>query len=452
MRLTSLFVLQLLLVFAFVLFGTFVSNNVNLDGQWANGNVKFIVKDSASSNKSRGHQQYAIPKFMKIVQNDNFEKHFVMLQESVSISSDISDTMAIRRICFRDGIHSNVAQRAYDNNNKTEDYRDFAACACQPEWHGDTCSEPEIVWRAFMTSREPLHPSPSITHHAHNMFYIIQLVTSINMETLEIQLLELMDIVNVFILCDPIATSDASLLMRHRMNEGFLRSQHDRVLLLRDDTCSGANIYRQMRRIFTNQMRSTDILIYGASDEILNRRALMYFKWHNNWHQPVRFRLKWNVYGFFFQHPDNTTIRSIVCQLNVLEQFYKSDPDRILVNPHSPTILVIGDLNHYGGWYCEYCHQPIDIIRKLQLDSKLLNNTANVHRHRHPVINIEYVQNLIHDGKYIDGRTELRKLRHYDTNYYQPEAVAKNRWKFDNIAINLFASWDDDLDSNLGDY
>jgi beta-1,4-mannosyl-glycoprotein beta-1,4-N-acetylglucosaminyltransferase len=271
------------------------------------------------------------------------------------------------------------------------------------------------------------------------------------METFEIQMLELIDLVNVFVICDVVKADDLSLLMRHQMKNSFLSKYKAQVLLLKDDSCSSSNVYRQMKKIFLSQMRPLDVLLYGHGDEILNRKAVNYFKWHNNWHQPLRFRLKWNVYGFFFQHPDNTIISSLACQLNVLEQFYKSDPDFILANNHSPTIPTVGDLNHYGGWFCEYCHQPIDIIRKLHLDSKILaNKTSNPLKgtyHRKPVINIEYVQNLIQYGHYIDGKLELNKLRHYqDAKYFTPESVAKNRWKFDNIVTNFYSSWDDDLD------
>lgn len=305
-----------------------------------------------------------------------------------------------------------------------------------------------------MASRQPMNQSPKLTRHPHNIFYIINGVTSINLETLEIQLLELIGVVNLFVLCDLIKVEDPSLLMRHQMNKGFLNTFKDYVLLVKDESCSSANIYQQMKKILGSQMRSSDVLVNGHSDEVLNRKAVHYLKWHNNWHQPLRFRLRWNVYGFFFQHPENTVISSVACQVNVLEQFYKSDPETILANRQSPTVVTVGDLNHYGGWFCEYCHQPIDIIRKLHLDSKLLANKSSdplkEMYHRKPVINIEFIQNLIQYGLYIDGKLELHKLRHYqDTKYFTPETVAKNRWKFDNIVTNFYSSWDDDLD---GDY
>lgn len=390
---------------------------------------------------------------MKVIKNDDFHNHFITIQEEVAISSDIPERLQIQKVCFKEGIHE-PNRASQDVNNKTEDNGDFPACSCRPEWHGNACSEPEIIWRAFMASRQPMIKPPTLTRRPHNVFYIISGVSSVNMETLEIQLLELVEVVNLFVLCDLIKVDEPSLLMRHQMNKGFLETFSDRVLLVKDETCSSLNVYRQMKKIVGSQAHPLDVLIYGRSDEILNRKAVNYFKWHNHWHQPLRFRLRWNVYGFFFQHPDNTIISSIACQINVIEQFYSSDPEKILANHHSPTILTVGDLNHFGGWFCEYCHQPIDIIRKLHLDSKLLANKSSdplkETYHKKPVINIDYIQNLIQYGLYIDGKLELQKLRHYqDTKYFTPESVAKNRWKFDNIVTNFYSSWDDDLD---GDY
>ena len=454
-RLSSLFLIHLLLIFAFVLFGAFVSNSVDVNESWTGGNVKFIAKDSptTSQSKYKSQQQYTTPTFLKLIKNDEFHNQFVTVQQEVAISSDIPERLQIRKICFKEGVHESH-RASQDVNNKTEDNIDTAACACRPEWHGHTCSEPEIIWRAFMASRQPMIKPPAFVRRPHNVFYILNGVSSVNLETLEIQVLELADVVNLFVICDLVKLDDPSLAMQHQMNKGFLDTFRDRMLLVKDETCSGANVYRKMKKIVGSQIRSLDVLIYSHNDEILNVKAINYLKWHNHWHQPLRFRLRWNVYGFFFQHPDSTIISSTACQINVLEQFYWSDPEKILSNHHSPTILTVGDLNHLGGWFCEYCHQPIDIIKKLHLDSKLLANKSSDPLkdtyHRKPVVNIDYIQNLIQYGQYIDGKTELQKMRHYqDTKYFTPDSVAKNRWKFDNIVTNFYASWDDDLD---GDY
>ena len=495
LRLLSLFFIQLTLIIAFILFGSLLSNSNNSlevgeTAQWS-GNVKFISKARALGDSNINKTlPYVTPTFMKIIKNDDFHKHFYVIQHQVPYSSDIKEQLNVQNICYKEGTtHRHKERRAFDLTNDINNKTDYessdndnemssAECNCYPEWHGENCGQPEIVWRAFMTSRQHQPKPPNFVKQAHNIFYIINRVSNINIETLEIQIMELINIVNLFVLCDLVKSDDAESLLRHQMNTGFFELHRKQILLIKDETCSAKNVYHLMKKILRTQMHSSDVLIYSQSDEILNKKAINYFKWHNNWPQPVKFRLKYNVYGFYFKHPDSTIIGSVACQLNVLEQFYKSDPDLILTNQHNPTILVIGDLNHIGGWFCEYCYQPIDIIKKLHLDSKIrgainassTNNNNNLNNnnifltdnpsdpqqtqyHKQSVVNIERIHTLIQTGLYIDGKLSLIKLKHYnEIKYFTPDYVAKTRWKFDNIVTNLYASWEDDLDGQFNEY
>jgi beta-1,4-mannosyl-glycoprotein beta-1,4-N-acetylglucosaminyltransferase len=448
-RLPGLICLQLTLIVVFVLFGLFISNSIELNDTWNDGNIKFI-KNSAeklTDEKNPTQNFYSTPTFMKIKKNDDFKSIYHMSHRTISISS--KESFKTPQICFNEGTES-TSNRAspVQVTNKTENEEDFdsqSSCLCKPGWHGGSCSEPEIIWRAFITSRLPMNQAPTFTRNPHNVFHIISNITFISLETLEIQILELYEVVNVFVLCDLTVFEDPSLLIRHQLRKGFLQKYLDRILLIKDSTCSRASIYRHMKKIFGSQLRPMDVLIFGNNDEILNRKAVNYLKWHNHWPQPLIFRMRWNVFGFFWIHPDNTISSTVACQTNILEQVYKSNPDNILKK--SSDHLKVGDLNHFGGWFCEYCYQPIDIIKKFHLDSKLNKSSISLlskNYHRKPTINIEFVENLIHQGIWIDGKTQLKKIRPYDdTKYFVPESVAKNRWKFENLVTNFYASWDD---------
>lgn len=444
--------LQLIVVLIFILLGTLISNNVEItQDSWIDGGVKFIKNASEKSlnlEKNEKLKIYSTPTFMKIKRNVEFNREFHVFQRNVQFSSDVSDRLQTTHNCFIKGTESSLNRALQEETNKTEngDF-DSSPCICKSDWHGSSCSEPEIIWRAFLKSRQPLSKPPKITKNPHHVFYVISNVSLVTVETLEIQMMEIADIVDVFVLCDLISTDEPTLLIRHHMNSGFLKTLHEQILLIKDVTCSRINILRQMRKIFGSQMKPLDVLIFGNTDEILNKRAVDYMRWHNHWPQPLVFRMRWNVFGFFFQHPENTILSTFACQLNVLEQVYKANPDNII--KRKSQLLTIGDLNHFGGWFCEYCYQPIDIIKKLHLDSKLLANKSstsllNGNYHRKPIINIEFIQNLIQQGIYIDGRTTLSKVRSYENEkYFVPECVAKNRWKFENVVSNFYASWDD---------
>jgi beta-1,4-mannosyl-glycoprotein beta-1,4-N-acetylglucosaminyltransferase len=340
-------------------------------------------------------------------------------------------------------------------------------CICKPEWHGVDCGQPEIMWRAFITSKYPLNLSTGARKQPHNIYYMIQ-TTALSLETLEIQIMELVDIVNLFIVCDlvdnsnnrkytnntrgrkrlllsPIMSYDNEndRLFKHHRDTGFLKTIKHKIVLINDTKCTARNVYQKFRKLLSlSDYRKEDIMIYSKESEILNRKAINYFRWYDNWPQPVKFRLKWVVYGFFWQYPENTIIGSVVSQLGILEEIYKSDPERMF-KVHKPG-LIVGDLNHFGGWFCQYCAQILDIIKKLQYDKHSIA-TANYQT----TVNTEYIQNLIATGLYIpsqgsDGKIGLIKLRRYSDKYYSPDYVTKYSWKFDNIVINLFAKWEED--------
>lgn len=417
----GLFSLQLFLIVIFMIFGSSFNNNSNDLDQLS---VKFI-----------GHE---ITNVTESAESDNE----IFFSRIVPIAGNFHEKFheSSQKVCFIEGTDQRTIKNGTEDKTERNSY-----CKCLPEWHGKDCGQPEVLWRAFMTSKVPIKLSLP-RRVPHRVFYIIQ-TTGSSIETLEIQIMELFDIVDLYILCDlskkPKYPED---LFKQQMNTGFLKNIHNKILLIEDKTCTPKNIYKKMKFLIDrNSIRADDVLIYSQSDEILNRKAINYLKWYDDWPQPVRFRLKYTVFGFFWQHPESTILGSCVSQINVLEEIYKSDPNRVL--SVKKTGIITGDLNHFGGWYCRYCYQPIDIIRKLEYDSKNIKlDTKRIFLNNKQVIDAEYIQNLIANGLNIDGKMSLVKLHRFSDKYYLPEFVSNNSWKFHNIVINLFASWDDDYE------
>uniref|UniRef100_A0A182QLJ3 Beta-1,4-mannosyl-glycoprotein 4-beta-N-acetylglucosaminyltransferase n=1 Tax=Anopheles farauti TaxID=69004 RepID=A0A182QLJ3_9DIPT len=325
-------------------------------------------------------------------------------------------------------------------------------CRCNPQWHGADCGQPEVIWRAFITAKLPpargVDQSATPRPVARNLFYIVQ-STYISVEVLEIQLMELADQVSLFVLCDRVSVDQQqqqASFAHHLDGTDFLRSLHpDRLLLVSDATCSTRNMFRKLQKYTTKgALRADDIVLISGTDEILNRKAVAYLRWYDNWPQPVRFRLKHNVYGFFWQQPggNSTVIGSAAVQIRTLREVYGSDPERVLAIEQP--VLLIGDLNHFGGWYCRRCYQPGSIV---QYYEHRASATLYLPDPKHTkVLNEEYVQQLIATGKDLEnGERTLERVSRRTDRYYEPEYVRANAWKFDNIVLNLFARWDDNL-------
>lgn len=516
----GLFLLQIFLISVFLAFGSLLVNNIQQDDTIANAepvsqllaeskiasrstsswfNVKFInnqsspiISNEASAtswqeSENLGHPRFKPTRLRTVAEPDTYTKYY----RSIYYHDGYREQ---QRLCFIEGtlfpeakkkvvaptgsshtkqtneteletgkldiVASELEERMLEDvdESESETFPD-GRCQCLPEWHGPDCGQPEVLWRAFIASKIPPRNQTAAPRKVpKRVFYIID-TNFISVEVLEIQIMELIDVISLFVLCDrqlPVVggmKSEIYSIGPHMKTTDFLKQKKEKILLLEDPNCSGRNVLRKMKKyVSKNSMHPEDILLYSQTDEILNRRAVNYFRWYDNWPQPVRFRLKYNVFGFFWQHSENTRIGGAACQLSTVDEVYRSDPEALL--RIDKPVMIIGDLNHYGGWYCRHCYQPIDIVKYLEFIA-LVNTTNSVSGinqssylpdpKKSNVMNEEYVQNLIASGKYFDENVNLVKLQRHADKYYAPEYVRKNSWRFDNIVINLFARWEDSV-------
>lgn len=365
----------------------------------------------------------------------NFTKNFALIRLHDGYTNH-------EKICFREG-----------TKNDTKDFKGVfnPICSCKPEWHGKDCGQPEVLWRAFMTnSRQSLSLSAP-RKVPHNIFYIIEM-NGFNLETLEIQILELVHVVDLFVLCDidnrnNVVTDEKDFQIKYHLNNtGFFKKYQDNIIVVVDKICSPAIVYQYLKaNVQSTDIHPEDVLIFSTANEILSHKAINFFKWYDNWPQPVRFRLKYNVYGFFWQHPENTRVGSMACTIGTLEDTYNSDP-MLVLSSNKKNGLIVGDLNHFGGWFCEYCAQPIDIVHQIQWEAKKDGKNQQIFaKHKGPITS-EHVQSWIVNGIYVDGKQNLIMLRKYQEKYFCPEYVTQHSWRFDNLIINIFAKWEEDYE------
>lgn len=424
----SLFFLQVFLIMIFLLFGSFFSDTSELDGR-NDVSVQFVRKSDSDNLLADDH-------------------HDVDVRLIVEAGGLHANEFIGKQQCFRDGIDgSKVAT---------------TQCGCQLDYHGRDCGQPEVLWRAFMTAKVPLLTANS-RQEPHKIFYMIRLSggdAGISLETLEIQLMELIHVVDLFVICDAPAGSlsnggghrDKSKSLKHIAKTGFLKQLSHKILFLdsddddrrprlidyNDGICSLKSMYKTLKsRLADDAIRDDDVLLVSSNDEILNWRAVKYFKWYDHWPQPTRFRLKYTVYGYYWQHPESTRLGSGACQINVLEEVYKSDPARML-SARKPG-LIVGDLNHVGGWYCQYCYHPLNIVKKLMAEG------ANVFlQNRIQTIDTAYVESLIGSGLFVNGKLGLTRLHRFADKYYAPEYITNSSWRYEGILSNVYATYDDE--------
>lgn len=411
--------IQLVLISIFLLVSVLFDTHakVNLGG------VKFVHQHVLTTATTPSHHR-------ELHNVGNFTRNFALIRLNDGYTNH-------EKVCFREGTRNDTRDIEGSFN---------PVCSCSAEWHGKDCGQPEVLWRAFMTTTRQALNLSAPRKVPHNVFYIIS-TNGFSLQTLEIQMSELSHVVDFFVLCDMDTNSPAELQGRdfhlsYHTNTGFLKQYQDRVLLMVDKLCGARQMYKHLKAFLpAKDFRRDDVVVYSRANEILSHRAINFFKWYDNWPQPVKFRLKYNVFGFFWQHPQSTMVGSVAATIGMLEDSFKSDPNRLLA-VRKPG-LIVGDLNHFGGWYCEYCAQSIDIVRQITWQS---------HRNTGPVppqkaIDSDYIQNLIVNGLYVDGKLGLIQLRRYQEKYYCPDYVSTSSWKFDNLVINIFAKWEEDYEN-----
>lgn len=471
-----LFTFQLLLIGFFVIFRSLNTTNSII-----------IDDDDSDTYRSSGGVSGQPVHMIRFIENPNASNFRVSTTDGTATPFHLLPAEKFENAffrCYGDG-QSNETTYCFRNGSVDIESMDSdeCTCKCHLHYHGKDCGQPEVVWRAFITARLSSKKvidrysnvesaiEPAQRQQPFRIFYLIH-STALSLTTVEIQIVELMDLVDVFILCDEIRnrtiemnTENTLKYRRFRYHQTssehrsdfFLKRFKSKILILETrQKCTPKWMYRSFRHkldAFNSSLANgNDILLFSSHDEILSRQAVMYTKWYNDWtrNQPIKFRLKHNIYGFYWQHPDQTVLRSGACQLHVMDEIYSGDP--LKMQNASETGLIFGDLNHSGGWYCQYCYESsVQIVQKLQTDRALnvfggVKSTNEVSAYKiqqqPSIIDSNYIELLISAGLFVDGKLNLIRLHRFSDQYYAPAYVTDTSWKYESLLTNTYAHYD----------
>lgn len=321
-------------------------------------------------------------------------------------------------LCFTNGTDLKSMNRSKSSWN----------CDCKTGWHGTECGQPEIVWRALLTNKKKLKVKGPMKY-SRRVLYIF-LVNEFMENVIDIRINELHDVIDLFILVENEGNKVGKLLQN-----GFLKKFHQKILYIKN------MVLKDLFYTITSSIPSlenSDIILISKSTEIPNKLALGFLKYYDNWPEPISFRLRWSVFGFFWKHPGKTKTEGLACTVKHMKKEYDSNFENIFKN-RNIFGLILGDLNHYGGWYCEYCMDPVQIIKFA--NEKILEIVKWKELNKNQ-IDVSYIEDLIGNGLYLDGKTELQRSRKYQEIYFAPTYVSDNSMKYDFLLINLYSKMD----------
>lgn len=302
-------------------------------------------------------------------------------------------------------------------------------CDCLLGWHGNDCGQPEVIWRALLAYRKPmLLKGPR--KYQRRIIYLFE-VNEFTITTADIRISDLNSYIDLFVLYE----NETSNYFEHKLKNNFLHEYHDRILYIKYSDLR--NLWMSIKNVIMN-LKNDDIILVGGLNDIPNGLALQYLKLYDKWPEPVKFRHRWSVYGFFWVHPSKTILKGGASSISTL---YETFNDKLESLQDDKTInfsnkgLIVGDLNHFGGWYCEFCYDSLKIIDFL----KDMPSNINVDKQK---IDNSYIEDLIENGIYLDGKKELVRTHRYQEKYYAPPFVVNNSWKYDWLLINLYSKMD----------
>lgn len=347
--------------------------------------ISFVHQSPIASNQRSSNEVYyaSTPVYLSKLQLDR-RKYFALFNSSK---------------CFLPGTDVRFSRR-------------FTKCQCSPGWHGPDCGLPEVIWRAFIAARHK--ESPQRRERPRRIVCCI--ISRAGSALAEIFVQELASVVDLFV----VNVSQIFSIPNNIKNK---------ILLV-----NGNQSWHETRQLIPD-LKHDDLLVFMADDQIPNSKALLFFKLYDGWPEPISFRLRWSVYGFFWQHPKRTILGGAACTAGILARQYMDNIGKILSKDR--TVLTIGDLNHFGGWQCSWCLQsPQEIIATMKIvkptDWEVSGKT----------IDTSYIEELIGSGLWVDGKTQLLRTSPSRDIYYAPNCVLNNSLKYDYLLQNIYARID----------
>lgn len=449
----------------------FITNSINVnltDNAVRKGVLKHEISQAVIENSQSGKET-------------NFRKDFYLKLNRLNTTIELRNRTGLlpeldndSLWCFRKGSIDELSQISSD-----EVAQDVALsgeegntqCKCRAGWHGRDCGQPEVMWRALLTSKSHFRlQRPTKTRDPNRLIYLLE-GNFFNLDLLDLQIWMLTDIVDYFVLFVKPAQKDLKTI-EHWLREtlttkNYMIYQCDQEYTLKKGNCTIKQAYTHFRQQLKQKqlqllpLKSTDLLLYTDDRVLPSPEALQFLKYYAKDVRNVLFRLKYVVYGFYWQHPKQTYLNGLISsfvhvdnpsQINGGER----DPAKILeislTESGHPAPFVIGDLNHFGGWFCKYCQQPEEIVAELHAETCSLMQVQFEDTVRNHNIDMAYLQKLIATGVYVDRKTQLLRNRRYSDKYYAPALAETDNSKYGNLLVNLYESFDDDIEYEAGNY
>ena len=262
-----------------------------------------------------------------------------------------------------------------------------STCVCKDDFFGTKCEFPSIAWEACR--QLPAHLEDISLRDAPRRI-IHGFPFNHEFDFLEARLNILNDSVDVFIIHESGRTSfgePKSFRFYERLTqEGYLKEFSHKIIYV------GSNFFPRLaeKTGWANElsiryllgregfpriggMRDDDLFLLTDSDEIPNPDVIEFLKLHDGYPVPIGLNYKWNIFGFFWQHPSKVATIYSIATIGLVRKAYFNNvyfirnPEmvhnrytiqnlRSYNDEENPVSLwVWGSAKNYAGFHCSWC-------------------------------------------------------------------------------------------------
>ncbi|XP_046400772.1 beta-1,4-mannosyl-glycoprotein 4-beta-N-acetylglucosaminyltransferase-like isoform X2 [Ischnura elegans] len=338
------------------------------------------------------------------------------------------------RRCFKKG--TDLPKTFSSPNNDTK-------CHCLTGYHGDECGVPSPVWHAADFEQMVL-PSLSLRETARRI--ILAIPVNHELDLVDVRSKELGDAISATLIAESDFTAagepkDRFVETRARRDPSFLAPQRNRTLLLRvkqfpPEGCTDGWVSDHHSRSIIGAegiprlhgLQDDDFFVILDADEIPKRDVIDFLRFYDGYGEPVAFRMRWFIYGFFWESIDaskQTARQTHVeagCSVGMLRRVYLDDPyclrhaewlekDIDRAREYEDAMgkrlrtFEIGSADHPAGFHCSWCFRgPLGLQVKL-VSSQLADGPrwGNYEDRLVP----EYLERIVEEGEWFDGSKNL---------------------------------------------
>lgn len=298
-------------------------------------------------------------------------------------------------------------------------------CLCLPQWRGQDCSIPESVWASIKFRRR--YTNRRITRRKKPRRVINAININHELDLLEIRLNSLYDVVDVFVICESNYTAYGEAKPLHllpKLRRGFLKKLQGKIVyVFLDHFPQGGRengwiaddylrtfLWKQGKKQIAG-LRDDDLFVLTDADEIPHAEVLAFLKNSDGYGEPIFWRLRWNIFGFFWLNYQEHIEVSAVCTIKYLREVLKDDaiavrrgqiPEDVSASYGGvPDEWTIGqNRGQNAGWHCSWCTTVKGMKIKLMSAQKSDGTRWGDFPEK---MRTKYLLSLVREGMWFDG-------------------------------------------------